>query len=97
MGQQQFCQNCNQKRRCLAVYQHMGRAGGASVVSRVLVAFLLPVVVFVGTLAVFDVIFAKVTGMETLRTVLSFVSALSLTSVLVLIMRVCRINSSKRH
>lgn len=97
MSEQEFCQSCNHRQSCRSVYQQLGKAKGPSVVSSVVAAFLLPVVVFAGTLAVCDVIFAKVTGAEALRTVLSFLSALSGTSLLVLIMQKCRINGHKRH
>jgi hypothetical protein len=97
MSEQEFCQSCNHRQSCRIVYQQLCKAKGPSVVSRVVAAFLLPVVVFAGTLAVCDVIFAKVTGAETLRTVLSFLLALSVTSLLVLIMQKCRINGHKKH
>jgi len=97
MSEQEFCESCNHRQSCRSVYQQLDKAKGASVVSRVVTAFLLPLVVFAGSLAVCDVIFAKVTGAEALRTVLSFLSALSVTSLLVFIMQKCRINGHKKH
>jgi hypothetical protein len=97
MSEQQFCQSCNHRQSCKSVYQQLGKNKGHSVVSSVVAAFLLPVVVFAGTLAVCDVIFTKATGTEALWTILSFLSALSVTSLLVFIIQKCRIYGLKRH
>ena len=97
MAQQEFCQNCSQRQSCRTVYERLGKAEGPSVVSKIVAAFLLPAIVFIGVLAVFDVIFAKAASTNALQTVFSFLSALSVTSVCVLIMSRFRINSHKRH
>jgi uncharacterized membrane protein len=91
MVEQNFCQDCNQKHDCQKVYQQLGDIKGPSVVIKVLVAFLLPLVVFIVSLAVFarHQFFVKNwCRTEELQTVLSFLMALLVTFVCVLIVRV---------
>lgn len=84
MDKQDFCQSCDQKNHCQDVYRRLGHAEGPSVVSKVVAAFLLPIVVFVVSLAVFEVILAKAVDMKGLQTALSLLLALLVTAVCVL-------------
>ena len=79
MAQQKFCEDCNQKHDCREVYQKLGNTKGPSVVLKAVVAFLLPILVFIGCLAAFEAILA--------RTALNFLLALSVTFVLILIIK----------
>jgi len=91
MDEQKFCQGCNQKDECQKVYQHLGNFKGPSFVSQVIIAFLVPVMVFIVSLAVFEKIFTGAVNAKELQTVLSFLLALSVTFVCVLILRIiCR-------
>jgi hypothetical protein len=87
MTQQKFCQDCDQKHDCRKVYQQLGNVKGPSVISKVIVAFLLPLVVFIVSLAVFQEIFAEAINTEELRTVLSFLIAMLITFVCILIVQ----------
>jgi len=87
MVQQKLCQACNQRHDCKKLYEQLDKAKGPSVVSRVVVAFLLPMVVFIASLVVFDHILAKVMNTEELQTVLSFLLALAVTAVCILIIK----------
>ena len=88
MAEQKFCQDCNQKHDCRKVYQQLGNVKGPSVVSKVIVAFLLPGVVFIVSLAVFEEIFAEVVSAGKLQTLLSFLIAVLMTFVCILIVQV---------
>ena len=91
MAEQKFCEDCKQKHDCERIYQQLGNIQGPSVVIKVIVAFLLPLVVFIVSLAVFSQhqFFVKNwRWMEELRTVLSFLMALLVTFVWILIIRV---------
>lgn len=79
MAEQRFCQNCNQKHDCREVYQKLGNTKGPSVVLKAVVAFLLPILVFIGCLAAFEAILS--------RAAVSFVPALAVTFVLILIIK----------
>lgn len=64
----------------------MGNTKGPSVVLKAVVAFLLPILVFIGCLAAFEAILAKVRSLintKELRTILSFLLALSVTFIFV--------------
>lgn len=87
MFQQKFCQECNQKRNCKEVYQQLGKAGGPSVVIKTIVAFLLPLVVFIAALAIFKAILAGIINSKEAQTALSFLLALSVTFVAVLVIK----------
>ncbi len=91
MAEQKLCENCKQKHDCQKIYQQLGEIAGPSVVVKVIVAFLLPLVVFIVSLAVFapHQFFVKNwCGIEELQTVLSFLMALLVTFVCILIIRV---------
>ena len=66
----------------------MGKAEGPSIALKVVVAFLLPMVVFIASLAVSEVILAKIIETKELRIALDFLLALSITFVCILIIRV---------
>jgi K+-transporting ATPase A subunit len=78
---QKFCQDCNQRHNCQQIYQQLGKAQGPSLVSRVVVAFLLPLMVFIAALVVFEEILAKAINAKELQTTLCFLLALSVTLV----------------
>jgi len=87
MAQEKFCQDCNQKHNCREVYQQLSDTKSPSVAAGAVVAFLLPILVFIGSLAAFEAILA--------RTALSFVLALSVTVGLILIMKTINRQLSK--
>jgi len=83
MDKQDFCESCEQKHNCQEVYRQLGKAEGPSVVSKVVVAFLLPLVVFVVSLVVFEKILDGAISRTELRAGVSFLLALSVTCVFV--------------
>lgn len=87
MSQQKFCQNCSKKHECREVYRQLGKTEGPSVVFKVVVAFLLPLMVFIAALAVFEKILAKIVNTKPLQTALVFLLAASVTFALILIIR----------
>ncbi len=66
----------------------MGGSSGPSVALKAILAFLLPLMVFIVSLAVFERVLAGEIATEQMQTVLSFVLALLVTFVCVLITRV---------
>ena len=87
MAEQKFCNHCDQKHDCQKVYEQLGNDKGPSVVFKAIVAFLLPVVVFIASLAVFEEIFTKAVNTKELQTLLSFLVALFITLVCILIIQ----------
>jgi len=90
MEQQENCQGCYQKDQCREIYRQMGNAEGPSVVCKVVVAFLVPIVVFIGVLAVFERTLAGVIHPKGLQTVCGFLSAAVATYACILITRVIK-------
>jgi hypothetical protein len=93
MAENEFCDNCNQKHNCGSIYHQLGNTNGPSMVVKVVLAFLLPLVVFIISLAIFEEIFAKTINSQLVHTALSMVSALLVTSGCILFVRVI----NKRH
>lgn len=65
----------------------MGKAGSPSVVFKVVIAFLVPLVVFIAALAIFKAILAGIVNSKEAQTALSFLLALSVTFVVVLVIK----------
>jgi len=49
-----FCQDCIQKHDCKRIYEQLGDSQGPSVALKAILAFLLPLMVFIVSLAVFE-------------------------------------------
>jgi hypothetical protein len=88
MNQQEICHGCTKKSECQKVYEKMGNIQGESVVLKVLAAFLLPILVFIVSLAGFDKILAKVTTIKELQTAAGLLLALLVTLACILMTRV---------
>ena len=88
MAPKRFCQDCIQKHDCKRIYEHLGDSPGPSVALKAILAFLLPLMVFIVSLAVFERVLAGAITTEQIQTALSFVLALLATFVCVLITRV---------
>jgi len=88
MAQQKTCEGCNQKRNCQALYQKLAGFQGPSVVFKVIVAFLLPILVFIASIAAFERVLAEAIDTARLQTILSFLLALSVTFAVMLIIKV---------
>jgi len=88
MVEQKNCQDCRQNRDCRNVYQQLGEIQSRSVVVKVIVAFLLPLLVFIIALAVFDKILSGFEMTADLRTVFGAAASLLVTFICILIVRV---------
>jgi hypothetical protein len=97
MAELKPCQECNQKRQCQKIYKQLGKAQGPSVAFKAVVAFLLPLLIFIASLAAFEGILARITDIKGLRIVLDFLLALAVTFVCILIIKVInrRLNKNK--
>jgi hypothetical protein len=85
MDQKEFCHGCTNKSGCQEVYEKIGNIQGGSIVSKVMTAFLLPILVFIACLACFDKLLAKVTTSKELQTAAGLLLALLVTCVCVLV------------
>jgi small-conductance mechanosensitive channel len=87
MAQENLCSECPQTRDCKAVYRQLGDAKAPCVVTKVLVAFLLPIAVFIASLAVFDYTLTQAVSSDKGRIALSFLLAAGVSFVCILITR----------
>ena len=85
MTDKEDCSDCAGAHDCKAIYEQMGKAQGPSVVKKVIVAFLLPIIVFVVCLVVLDKKLVAITGNEHLRILLGVLFAGLVSFVYVLI------------
>jgi uncharacterized membrane protein len=88
MASQSFCQDCTKKHDCQSVYEQLGNTTGSSVVFKVILAFLLPLIVFIVSLAVSERIISGAVNIEKLQIVLSLLPALLATFICIFIIRV---------
>ncbi len=88
MESQKSCQDCIDKHDCQRIYEQLGNSPGESVTLKVIFAFLLPLIVFIVSLAVFERVLARAINIEEVQMALSFLLALLVTFVCVLITRV---------
>ncbi len=92
MAQEKSCQECDQENQCQEAYRRLGDTKSPSVVLKAVVAFLLPLTVFIAALAAFEGILAGAINTKGLRTALSFLLALMVTAVCILIIKAKRKN-----
>ncbi|MHC4499269.1 MAG: SoxR reducing system RseC family protein [Planctomycetota bacterium] len=94
-----FCQSCHQKDNCQEAYRRLGSVRGPSVVPKVVLAFLVPMVVFIVSLAFFHKILAKAAMARQMQTALGLVAALAVTLICVLVARAIdkRISEKRQH
>jgi len=96
MIQKEFCQDCRQKHNCREVFRQSGHITGPPITRKVIVAFLLPLLIFIVSLAIFDKFLSAASvelvpplaKMQGLQTIISFLMALLITSVFVFMTRV---------
>jgi hypothetical protein len=87
MVSKSFCNDCIQRHDCRRVYDKLGNAPGPSVALKVILAFLLPLIVFIVSLAVSERMLAGAINSKKLQTVLSLLLALPSTFICILITR----------
>ncbi|MBN1359395.1 MAG: hypothetical protein JW993_02335 [Sedimentisphaerales bacterium] len=78
------CDSCGRRRACHSIYYRLGHAEGPSLVSTVLIAFGVPIVVFVATLSLSGALLAGNDSGRGAPTLVSFTLALALTALVVL-------------
>lgn len=91
------CSDCTQANGCKSTYEQLGRQGGPSVVWKVVVAFMLPIAVFIVSLAIFGKIFEGVIEGEKQRIGLSFISSAVITFISIIIIRAINLYFEKQE
>lgn len=83
MRPDQQCQGCAQRHACHSVYSRLGHAEGPSVLSKVLLAFGIPILVFIAVLAAAGTLFGGIFNSEAGPVLLSLAVALASTALAV--------------
>jgi hypothetical protein len=87
-----LCENCGYRHSrencCVDIYQRLGQTKGPSVVSKVLLAFFLPLLMFIISLVLASYILSIFEIEDYTNTVSSFLTALAVTVLFVLLIRV---------
>ena len=86
MEQAKSCNGCSEADDCKIIYEQLGRTDGPPVALKAVTVFVAPVVLFAGTLAIFDSLLRqRVPGPY--QTPLAFVGALAVTAGVMLLSR----------
>lgn len=85
MPDKDICKQCPQHDKCGHVYGRMGKFRGPSVLLKVIAAFLLPLLIFIASLAVLEQILANLIESKGLRILVSFAGAGCLTMIYALL------------
>ena len=97
MGDEQFCERCSQRHDCREVYGKLGNAEGPSLTLRVVVAFLMPILVFIVSLGGFEKGLGWVIERAALRTAASLSGAVIVTLAWILTVRAIDRRLGKRR
>ena len=96
MKRDNTCSQCDHKDNCRLVYEKLGRAKGENVAMRAMVAFLVPIGVFIGMLAAAGHLLQGRFGGRAL-TLVSFLLAVCVTLLVVFIIRAFNGLAKKEH
>jgi hypothetical protein len=88
MNQQNLCKGCIQQNRCQEAYERLGRSQEPSVLNAVLIAFLMPMVVFIVSLAVFELVLTMFGIHSVLKTLISTLGSLTVVVLSIFAVRV---------
>ena len=87
MSENDNCSGCPQHHDCKSMYQALGNAQGSYVAVRSIAAFLVPILIFALSLAVFDKLLESAITGTNARTIISVILSLLVCSVYVIAFR----------
>jgi hypothetical protein len=92
MLRMKLCDKCGYRhdrgRCCIDIYQQLGQAKGPSVVGKVLLAFVLPLLLFIGSLILTEYILSAFMTAGASKTFVAFLAASAVTIVFVQLIRI---------
>ena len=97
MSEQKECRGCPQENRCQEAYEKMGKSQAPSVALKVVIVFLLPMLVFIGSLLAAQKLLASVVKNEDHLTIISFFAAIAVTFVFLVVIRSVNKNLSGKN
>jgi len=90
MDKQNGCSECGKKDTCRSAYEKIGKAEGPNVTWKVILAFLVPIGVFIGVLAGSEQLLRGRFETEEALTLVSFLLAVVITLLVVFVIRAFR-------
>ena len=87
MPDEDKCQSCESRDSCKEIYKQVGSSSEPSVTFRVLIAFLLPIAVFIIVLAISEKMLASKLNSQAAVTAISVITAVFITGLVVFIVR----------
>lgn len=90
------CRSCPDKHRCREIYEQLEKTKGPSVAFKSVAVFLVPLVVFIASLAIFERILTKLISTKALQTAISCLLALLVTFICILIIKASYEHQGKR-
>jgi len=88
MDDERLCHDCRHRQTCQQIYAKLGRDGVPSVLRKVLLGLLLPLVIFVVSVASISRLFSALELAVAAQAICSFVTAVAATICFVLVLRV---------
>ena len=85
--QEDFCKGCKHSNSCSEMYERIGKARGPSVAGKVFFVFLLPLLVFAGSLGLFQWLLADTITSEKARTAVSALLAVAIVMIVIYMVR----------
>jgi chromate transport protein ChrA len=88
-----LCDKCGYRhgagRCCMDIYEQLGRTKGPSIIGKVLLAFVLPLLFFIGCLVLAEYLLSDLKTADAAKALLAFVAAVVATVIFVQIIRMC--------
>ena len=95
MSETKNCDSCSHKHNCSDVYERLGKTQGPAVGFEVFLAFFMPIVVFIISLAIFEKVAADIAGSEKIKTAIIFLLSLTMTTLVILVIKLIKLNLKK--
>jgi len=90
MTDQQQCQNCGQRHNCQEIYRQMSNSKAPKVLSKVIQAFVVPLVIFILILAVSEKLLAEKLQSEAGKTFAALAASVSVVLLYLVILKLWR-------
>jgi len=87
---QQQCQNCEQKHNCQEVYKRLGQSKAPKVLSKVILAFLLPLILFIFSIAAAERLLNESLKSEATRNLAAFAAGILVVFLYLIILKLWR-------
>jgi len=91
--EQQQCQNCDQKHNCQEVYKQLGQSTAPSVLTKVILAFLLPLVLFIFSIVMAERLLIEKLKSDATRNLAVFALAIAVVFLYLIVLKLWRRNN----